>query len=715
MNSKKRAAQTNRWVGRAIGAVCCALLAFTPIVASAEDTCGCNGNPRFPEAAAVLETLGYAQDEYTVLLTWNEMARDGSGILITGLHVRPPEGDPFDLYVDENFSLLDAKTLAELGLAAKNWDLRPVEVHASVAQGSTKSLVPAYVPEGVSMGIIAQDAVELPPLDMAVIEAEDLKAKAKKFTPTRIGAFQDFPEPIEVIGENATDGTWQTGTNGERIWTLSIQASDARGIRVHFSMLALPAGTELAIYNTLNTSEAYGPYAAPPLGQEDLWSASCFTTDVTVECSVPSDVDISGLHIAIDRIVNIYQDFAKLQWAKIGSCHLDVSCYADWATEATSVAGIGTIGSDGFLWCTGTLIEDLIESTSSPLFLTANHCVGSEAEAATTEFYWLYQTDICNGPAPDPIAMPRTSGGAFYLAGMAADPYGGSTFDPATLTGNDFALLRLREYPPGTVAFAGWTTDMPSLGDATVGIHHPAGSYKRISFGEITQSQTGANAQAYDLYHEIMWTNGAVEPGSSGSPIMTADSHQIIGQLLGGTGDCDTPGGWVFYGRFDVTYPLIEDILGTPPPPPPTGVEASDGDHFWSVRVRWDASLSVSEFQVWRNSQDDPDTAIPISPWVQDNTYVDRSAEYPTKADDAALQCPATTPRRGPSYFYFVRSRNNSGSSSLSLSDEGYAGESSAKADAAGFSPWGSRGDLIVLLLVPLALLALRRLRSRRI
>ena len=72
-----------------------------------------------------------------------------------------------------------------------------------------------------------------------------------------------------------------------------------------------------------------------------------------------------------------------------------------------------------------------------------------------------------------------------------------------------------------------WST--PSI---PVGIHHPSGDIKKISFDYNNASNSG---NYWDVNN---WEDGTTEPGSSGSPLFDGVTQRIIGQLYGGTASC---------------------------------------------------------------------------------------------------------------------------------------------------------------------------------
>ncbi|MGH7973394.1 MAG: FG-GAP-like repeat-containing protein, partial [Limisphaerales bacterium] len=178
-----------------------------------------------------------------------------------------------------------------------------------------------------------------------------------------------------------------------------------------------------------------------------------------------------------------------------------------------------------------------VPTTYSPYFLTANHCILNQTVASTLELWWFYQSSTCNGTPPPVTSVPHTSGGADFLA----------TFGP-----NDFTFLHLRQPPPAGVQYLGWTATPPAIGTAIVTLHHPGGNPTKISFGNITSSDSS--------FWYIQWNNGVTENGSSGSPLLNS-SQQVLGQLYGGYSSCTTPNGIDQFGRFDVTYPYVEQWL----------------------------------------------------------------------------------------------------------------------------------------------------------
>ena len=508
--------------------------------------------PSFPEAAEVLAQQGYPAEEYAVLITWVEAAGRGGGPFVIGYRLEPQKGGgAFDVYTDREGNLLTDEERAALGVRSKKWDLRPVErLPESLVRAASKRAVVCPAPLGPARGMAASATVGLPRIDLSRVTKESKDAgEAMGKGVERIGVFQEIPQGIVLDGSAASHGSWRVLEDGSFLWSMAIESPEARGQRVHFAELAMPEGAQVVVYNAGFPDEAYGPYTGLVEGEEGLWAATCFSETVVVECAVPADVGRGGLRVVIDKTAHIYADFASLQWGKAepkalgdaGWCNLDVACYPDWYDASLGVGGLGTIGNDGVLWCTGTLLVDSDPSTDVPYFLTANHCVSGQSRASNIEVYWLWQSPTCGGDPPLVTEVPRTTGGADFLAGTSHS------------SGTDFSLLRLRSAPPEGVTYLGWTSDAVAIGAETACIHHPRGDYKRISFGDKTGEDSG--------YHVNLWSDGTTEPGSSGSPLMLLETQQVIGQLYGGLASCSLPDEPDEYGRFDVSFALIQQYL----------------------------------------------------------------------------------------------------------------------------------------------------------
>ena len=105
---------------------------------------------------------------------------------------------------------------------------------------------------------------------------------------------------------------------------------------------------------------------------------------------------------------------------------------------------------------------------------------------------------------------------------------------------SDFALLLLNETPPDSfnIYYSGWSAEDNSA-DSSVGIHHPRGDIKKITFDYDSVTATSWLGAAPGTTHWRIgnWEDGTTEPGSSGSPLYDKNKR-IIGQLHGGFASC---------------------------------------------------------------------------------------------------------------------------------------------------------------------------------
>ncbi len=280
-----------------------------------------------------------------------------------------------------------------------------------------------------------------------------------------------------------------------------------------------------------------------------------------LEFDGPAGQPLATLPFRIDAISH--------QWGRItpldsspntaAPCELDVSCYPSYLQYASGVTLYDFVADSGRDYlCSGAMINTNGD-IPQPYMLTANHCIGSSSEAQSMQVYFNYQTASCNGPAPDLFSFGPNDG-ATYLAG-------------APIPGGDYTLVKLSS--PPTAYYFGWSATDPAVGDAVVGIHHPASSWTRISFGERTADQamdvSGVTAPA-NLFDQVVFTAGIIEEGSSGSPLLNA-AGDIVGSLTAGpvlrNGElnCSISPFQAVYSRFSAAYAVLGGYLNVNPAP----------------------------------------------------------------------------------------------------------------------------------------------------
>lgn len=418
--------------------------------------------------------------------------------------------------------------------------LRPGPVDANPA--------PRPIPRGVAMpGLFhAGNRLEMPRLDVERLKEED--ATQTKLGPLRMGVVQEFEIRSQASGQ------WTQLPEGGRLWTMAFHAPGSLGIRLRVRPWFPPAGAELIIYDAHDHSNTRGPFTrSTQKSSNEFWTPTIFTDEVRVEYTLPPTVDPSapGSQITIDGLSNQYRSLPGMS-GDTGkepvelSCHLDVSCYQNWANEAESVGALTYISNPaaGQFFCSGSLLNRVPQDWT-PLFQTARHCgVDTQTEADSVLITWNYQTSTCNGTPPNPTALPQTSGAVLLVDDAQAD----------------YTLLGLESNVPVSF-FLGWDPNYWDNNSAATGIHHPGGTHKRITFGtkkwDVADSCIAGVTPAWGI--ENLNGNGEIEPGSSGSPIFDA-AHRVRGVASCASWNCSSNDG-ADYGRLYDVWFRVEPYL----------------------------------------------------------------------------------------------------------------------------------------------------------
>jgi hypothetical protein len=358
--------------------------------------------------------------------------------------------------------------------------------------------------------------------------------------------------PLSGIHREVPTAIHDGGWDSSGVWRASIRSPQAEAIRVHFTDFNAGAGNVWLYMD----DQVAGPYTGRGIHNDgEFWSAALTGEQISIAYE-PAPGAEGALPFRIAEISHFFEAPVKAATAPPAAlqCNVDATCRPAWSEAARSVARIAFETGGGSFLCSGALLNTRNQSLI-PYFLTADHCISTDAEARTVEAYWRYETSTCNGQPPAVSSVPRTLG-ARYMAG-------------GSMSEGDFTLLRLNSVPGG-VTFSGWSAQELALGADVTGIHHPGGDYKRISFGQRAQP-VATRGRPESLFYTINWREGVTEGGSSGSPIFNA-SGQVVGMLSGGPKpdagktECDLTPAYDFYGRFQTAFtalqPFLEDRAG---------------------------------------------------------------------------------------------------------------------------------------------------------
>lgn len=364
---------------------------------------------------------------------------------------------------------------------------------------------------------------------------------------------------------------WQPLPGGGQAAALRFASTGAAGVRLAVDVQSLPEGAVLRFYGDEGEVQEVPAAEAARLratneeaGLEGeaariVWSHTIDGSAATLEVELPAGVAPDAVALAVPQLshlmLTVQQALEKdtRDIGSSGSCNLNATCVLD-DINAESRAVAKMVFDDGshVYLCTGTLLNGASSNPNNPYFITANHCINTQAEASTLETYWFFRAASCGSPNSADGGMKVLGGGAQLLG---------------TSAGYDTSLLQLKSLPPAGAVYAGSYWGTLGIGDGTLGVHHPSGDLQKYSVGSITGYATcnGNSSGNCDLdndssrpLYRVGWSKGTTEGGSSGSGLFVRDkasgTRYLVGVLHGGNASCSNQGGFDAYGRFDQVY-----------------------------------------------------------------------------------------------------------------------------------------------------------------
>jgi lysyl endopeptidase len=428
-------------------------------------------------------------------------------------------------------------------------------------------------------------------IDLGEVSQQKSSEIRKKQINRQIGKAMQVSFPREVLPAKDSASTnqllqWSPTSEGGQITALTFRSGNAEGMRIGLVVQSLPPEAKIRFYaNTSSTAvEASGKIVNDTLARNlssgdsseegrTYWGPFLKGQNGTLEIELPVSVATSSIVIAIPNISHFFLDPIGKQSLKeasggdvgfspksAGTCNLDVTCNVPLSTASNSVAIMDYIESGAGYVCTGTLLND-VDSTGTPYFLSADHCISTQTVASTLSTYWFYRSNGCNSDVLNPNFKERT-GGAVLL-------YNRSLYssNPEFNQGTDTSFMRLNSIPPAGAVFSGWNADSQVVSKAIsyTALHHPDGNLQKYSLGKITgfayydRFGNGYSNTVNTLYglYRVNWSAGVTEGGSSGSGLFldaNSSNPKLVGQLFGGESSCALPAAADYYGRFDIAY-----------------------------------------------------------------------------------------------------------------------------------------------------------------
>jgi hypothetical protein len=412
-------------------------------------------------------------------------------------------------------------------------------------------------PTGIKVSEVPQ--VALAAVDRTALLAED----SRQLAPASNGAAVEkrlrvaVGNTIRITPQN--DGIWETLADGSRLWRLTVRADNATDLGFGFSRYQLPAGASL--YFIDETAHSYeGPYVSSDATPDNqFWSPPVAGSAITLELHLPAGAELASDSLVLNHVGAGYRNVRERSGAGLfgagasGDCNIDVICPLGdaYRNEIRSVAKYYfQSGADTYL-CTGSLVMNTAHDFKN-YFLTANHCISTQAEATTISLIWNYQSPTCGAHGGGSTSQTQTGGAT--LRSHRADV--------------DVTLVELNSAPPSAynVFYAGWDASGVVPG-GSIGIHHPSGWVKAITLTDhaltTMNSCIGTGGSQSHWRTGSPYAQGTTEGGSSGSAIFVpagdASGHQnlIIGTLSGGSALCNGSvpnSGYDCYGKFSVAW-----------------------------------------------------------------------------------------------------------------------------------------------------------------
>ncbi len=382
------------------------------------------------------------------------------------------------------------------------------------------------------------------------LRAEDAIADAEKSGPWRFG----FNNETDINLLNS--GSWSDLPNGGKIWRVRLHCKNALTVNLTLENVKLPEGNEFYVYNE-DKSFILGKFTAYHLYNGNLGTELVPGNTVIAEYYVAPNNAINDASLTISRVTHGYrraEEFSEKAFGSSGSCNMNVNCPDGLPWEAQKRGAVMLVsGSNGF--CSGSMINNTLND-GKPYVLTANHCY-SNPTSWIFRFNW--EASSCANPGASPTNFESLSGAVLR----------------SRRTPSDFCLVEITGglisgTIPTTIGtyFSGWdNSDIAATN--TIGIHHPKGDIKKISFDDNPAvSGNGMSSSEANSQWKVIWDRSTTtEGGSSGSPLFD-NLGRIVGQLWGGYASCSQQQSADYYGKVSSSWE-------------PTGSNSTNQLKFW--------------------------------------------------------------------------------------------------------------------------------------
>lgn len=408
---------------------------------------------------------------------------------------------------------------------------------ASLAQPTQKG-VPVSIREKM-------DLKNIPHLKLKKLDSETELKKVREE-----GCYDCFGKVIEVDVDFKKVADFQLLPDSSKLWRYKISSETAKQIKCYFDKFKLPKGAKIFFFNE-DTTIIDGAYTERHNDNDEKFIGPGMRGNtIIIEYYEPKNVLFDGI-LHINWIGHDYVELAPTGGPSGSSsaCNLvrDIECMASnglsgWDSQIASVAMITFVdlGSGNRIKGSGSLLNKT-SPDGTPFFLTAHHLIeGKTIDYTNWEFDFNLEYTACQGSIVS--AEHQIVKKASFITGS---------------TVSDFLLLQLDKtpFPDGKICYNGWDrtgsiSDLP-----IVSIHHPAGDAKKYAAEKTTKPSKITTVSGVKIWYIYDMDEGALEGGSSGSPLYDDNKH-LIGQTNGvrdKLNPCNNPRGTGF-GRFSESW-----------------------------------------------------------------------------------------------------------------------------------------------------------------
>ena len=374
----------------------------------------------------------------------------------------------------------------------------------------------------------------LPSIDLNVLLEEDSWTSDDKSLPMR------YATAIPTQFSEANSGKWTNLHNGDRIWMLGIESSEAYSLGITFSNFNLPEGAKLFVY-----SENHTDYLGPLTHRDNRLNQTMTLPPVNgskiiIEYYEPYAYRGDGEF----NIVSVAHGYRNLKDPSIQTEYpcmeeLEISPVNNSILDASSSV-LMMIVDNGQRIATATLINNS-SNDGTPYVVTA------QSAMMGLPISWVFLFDVAGTGCynDNSICWSRAICGAQVLE---------------TDNAHGVTLLRLRSNPDKnwTAYYSGWNiNELDESQQVLSCIQNSFGLPQSIAeYAGSVQAMEWKNKTVYKFPD---WSFGQTFKGSIGSPVFDMDMN-LIGIYIGGSGNCEEEG-TEYFASIKSTWNNFEEFL----------------------------------------------------------------------------------------------------------------------------------------------------------